>query len=400
TINGLKNGQSYAFSVQASNANGAGPSATSALVTPAVPLTPPGPPAAVVAHAASASATVTWLPPASNGGSPITGYTVTSSPDGRSTTVGGSAVSAQLTGLTNGTSYTFTVRATNAKGSSAASTPSVAVIPRAPTTVPAAPTAPTAVPGDRTVQLTWTRPADGGSPITGYAVTPSVRGVAQPSRTFPSTSTTQTISGLDDGSPYTFTVAALNANGHGPASPASVAVTPSPTTVSGSAATRATTYGATVTVSGTAPSGSTVGIWFRASNETAFSQRRTLRASPTGTWSTTYVAATDERIFATAGSATSAAALVQVAPTIAGAAARSIPRGSTTTLAGTASPGSTVTLHIHRAGTAVTDYSTLLTTTVPANGAWSKAYKPSVDCRFYATLPNGQKSATFLVQLR
>ncbi|MDQ1634069.1 MAG: large repetitive protein, partial [Frankiaceae bacterium] len=132
TINGLKNGQSYAFSVQASNANGAGPSATSALVTPAVPLTPPGPPTAVVGHAGSTSATVTWLPPASNGGSPITGYTVTSSPDDRSTTVGGSAVSAQLTGLTNGTSYTFTVRATNAKGSSAASTPSVAVTPRAP----------------------------------------------------------------------------------------------------------------------------------------------------------------------------------------------------------------------------------------------------------------------------
>jgi uncharacterized protein (TIGR02145 family) len=70
---------------------------------------------------------VAFVPPASNGGSVITNYTVTSNPEGRTAT--GPSSPLTVTGLTNGISYTFTVVATNAVGNSVASTASSAVIP-------------------------------------------------------------------------------------------------------------------------------------------------------------------------------------------------------------------------------------------------------------------------------
>jgi hypothetical protein len=62
-----------------------------------------------------------------NEGSAVTQYTVTSSPDGRTAT--GTASPIIVTGLTNGTSYTFTAVATNAQGNSIASAPSAPVTP-------------------------------------------------------------------------------------------------------------------------------------------------------------------------------------------------------------------------------------------------------------------------------
>ncbi len=132
TVNGLTSGTSYTFKVRASNGNGAGPaSAESNAVTPA-PLTVPGAPGGVAASAATGQALVSWSEPASNGGSPITGYTVTPYVGASAQTpveAGAGASSAIVKGLSNGTSYTFTVTATNAVGSGAPSGASAAVTP-------------------------------------------------------------------------------------------------------------------------------------------------------------------------------------------------------------------------------------------------------------------------------
>jgi hypothetical protein len=80
------------------------------------------------ATAGDGQASVTFTPPSSSGGNPITGYTVTSNPGGITAT--GTSSPIAVTGLTNGTSYTFTVTATNGTGSSAPSAASNAVVPR------------------------------------------------------------------------------------------------------------------------------------------------------------------------------------------------------------------------------------------------------------------------------
>ena len=91
--------------------------------------TAPGSPTWIRATAGDAAATIQWAAPKKDGGSPVTSYTVTSSPDGKTATVNGSTLVATVGELRNGTSYTFTVVATNAVGSSAPSTPSNAVTP-------------------------------------------------------------------------------------------------------------------------------------------------------------------------------------------------------------------------------------------------------------------------------
>ncbi len=92
----------------------------------------PDAPTDVTAVAGDGQATVSFTAPASNGGAAITGYTVTSNPGGVTATGTGSPIT--VTGLTNGTAYTFTVAATNSKGNSAASAASAAVTPAAVTT--------------------------------------------------------------------------------------------------------------------------------------------------------------------------------------------------------------------------------------------------------------------------
>ena len=97
---------------------------------PCITSTVPGPPTTVTASVGNAQATISFTAPSSNGGSPITGYTVTSSPGGITAT--GATSPINVTGLTNGTPYTFTIVATNAIGNSVASSASTAVTPVAP----------------------------------------------------------------------------------------------------------------------------------------------------------------------------------------------------------------------------------------------------------------------------
>ena len=192
----------------------------------------PGAPQSVTATPGSGQASVSWAAPASNGSSPITGYTVTSSPGGLTATTTG-ATTATVTGLTNGTAYTFSVTATSLIGTGSASSASSAVTPA---TAPGAPTSASATAGNAQASVSWTAPSStGGSAITGYTVTSSP-GAFTASTTG---ATSVTVSGLSNGTAYTFTVTASNAIGTGSASSASASVTPlavpgAPTAVSGS----------------------------------------------------------------------------------------------------------------------------------------------------------------------
>jgi peptidoglycan/xylan/chitin deacetylase (PgdA/CDA1 family) len=193
-------------------------------VSPDPSPTVPGAPGTPSGVAGDASVAVSWTAPTSDGGSPITGYTVTASPGGATCSTSG-ALSCTVTALTNGTAYTFTVRATNSIGTGPASAPSAPVTPATVTgaTVPGAPGTPTGVAGDRRVSVSWTAPtSDGGSPITGYTVTASPGG-ATCSTSGPLSCT---VTGLTNGTAYTFTVRATNSIGTGPASAPSAPVTP------------------------------------------------------------------------------------------------------------------------------------------------------------------------------
>jgi hypothetical protein len=90
----------------------------------------PDPPTGVQATAGDQQATIQWVPSSSVPAGPILNYTVTSSPGGFSvTTPDAATTSATATGLSDGTSYTFTVTATSQLGTSAPSAPSNPVTP-------------------------------------------------------------------------------------------------------------------------------------------------------------------------------------------------------------------------------------------------------------------------------
>ena len=217
TFTGLTNGVTYTFDVAATHASGTGPR------SPASGPVLVGSPQAPVFQSATprnASAQVQWWPPANNG-SAITGYVVTpyiglaAQPQ---QTFNGPANSVLVTGLTNGTAYTFTISARNGVGLGPASNPTAAVTPAA--AAPGSPSSVSARPGNGQAVVSWTAPTDpGGSSITGYQVIAYPTGSAPlPPVTFGPSARSGTVPGLVNGASYTFAVAAVNGSGPGTAS--------------------------------------------------------------------------------------------------------------------------------------------------------------------------------------
>jgi hypothetical protein len=122
-----------------------------------------------------------------------------------------------VAGLQSATAYTFTVTATSAVGTSAASAASNSITA---TTVPQAPTIGAATAGNASATVAYTANATGGAAVSTFTATSS------PSSITGTGASPITVSGLSNGTAYTFTVTATNANGTSTASSASGSITP------------------------------------------------------------------------------------------------------------------------------------------------------------------------------
>ena len=182
----------------------------------------PGAPRAVTAAAGNASARVSWQAAASNGAE-ITRYVVEGA--GQRHEVGANQRALEITGLTNGETYTFELHAVNAKGDGPARksnpvTPTAAVPdPPASVTAEARP--------DGTVLVKWPAANGQGNTVTKYAVTASSAGATAPAGESPKTELVIPAGQLEYGTQYAFTVIAVSDKGAGSkASPVSNTVVP------------------------------------------------------------------------------------------------------------------------------------------------------------------------------
>ena len=172
------------------------------------------------AVAGNTQAALSWTVPG-DGGAAITEFEYRQKTDGAYGSwldisgSGATTASHTVTGLTNGTEYTFQVRAVNSVGNAADSNDATATPASGAPIVPGAPTGLTATEGHHAVKLNWTAPAaDGGSAITGYEYTPDTVLLA-PVVATGNTSPTHIVDNLADNN-YAFVVRAVNAVGPGP----------------------------------------------------------------------------------------------------------------------------------------------------------------------------------------
>jgi hypothetical protein len=222
TVSGLTAGTTYYFFIVAGNTEGSGLSSNEAYATPTMVLYPPSVPLDVTAHRGDREVFLTWQPPASLGGSPVTGYGVymgtspgAEGPNAVASTSGTAAlVRPDPATITNRTEYYFTVKALNAVGPGPASS-EVSATPEA---VPGPPAGLVATAANGSVKLTWSAPGSrGGSPITGYDLYQggSPGGESTTPVTLPASPTSYTVTGLTSTVGYYFTLAAVNSAGVG-----------------------------------------------------------------------------------------------------------------------------------------------------------------------------------------
>ena len=186
---------------------------------PSTPLASPHVPTGVIAERQDGALRVSWTAPVSSGGRAITGYVTTATPGGATCRTEG-ATACTVTGLTNGTPYSVRVRATNSEGVGPASAASEEITPAG---LPSRPLNVNADAGTGSISISWSAAEGNGTAVTGYIAS------ASPGGAFCTTAYTTAcqISGLDNESTYTVSVAATNAVGTGEAAAAPSALTPS-----------------------------------------------------------------------------------------------------------------------------------------------------------------------------
>ena len=217
-------GAKYTFSVKATNEAGTGSSssATASVVIPA--KAPPGPPSISALRRAGDGAAGVTVAASNLPGSMTTTIKVTAAPTGRTCTATLPVTECTVTGLTNGTSYTFTAKATGPDGTSIASPVSEPLLVGRRPSRPQNAVAVALAGGD--ARVTWDAPSyDGGLPITGYRVS----GASGKSCTTDG-KLSCVVTGLTVGSKYTWSVYSINDAGTSDASPGTapiVAVAPS-----------------------------------------------------------------------------------------------------------------------------------------------------------------------------
>ena len=177
--------------------------------------TEPGAPALTSALAGDGAVTLGWQPPDNDGGAPITSYYAEAQPGGAYCLV--STLGCRIGGLTNGTTYTFTVRTNNDVGIGPASNPLSAMPGVAPTAPRSLAASPNLAAG---VGLTWQAPSFTGSPaMQGYRLYRSETGGAfRLHATLNAGALAFTDTAVVNGGSYAYRIAAFSAFGEGPAS--------------------------------------------------------------------------------------------------------------------------------------------------------------------------------------
>jgi hypothetical protein len=215
TCTGLVNGQTYYFQVGARNSAGEGPRSAEASATPAGGPSVPSAPRNLTYVPGASNVTLNWEPPAFDGGSMITGYSIY-----RGTASGALLLLAPIENLTTyadegllpGVTFYYQVSAKNALGLGP-KTPELVAMPLS---KPSAPLDLRATAGLGSVTLAWAPPAqNGGSPVLNYMV---YRGTAAGEESFLvmlDAMTAHIDAGLINGTPYYYQVSASNAQGEG-----------------------------------------------------------------------------------------------------------------------------------------------------------------------------------------
>ncbi len=226
TFYSLTNGTLYTFEVRAINVIGTGDPATSSATPVSVgggggTILVPGTVVDLHAVAGDSKVTLSWLKPTNDGGSAILGYLIRNNTTSETLTINAttsSQYSKEITGLTNNTAYSFTVNAYNIAGNGDGS--DISCTPTADATVPGLPIIYNLSVGNRSANINWNPPTnDGDSAILGWKIKLAIYGQSTGIQVYESSDPelgTYSFDFLNNGTPYTISVAAVNLIGTGP----------------------------------------------------------------------------------------------------------------------------------------------------------------------------------------